>query len=361
MQKIPFSQDEMMPIMVQLGFPGCPDREIFTSPITPKENFLSAMSQHECLFVPYERDIINMNTSLIPDNRARATVMDGGPIFIPDPNGELDAFGIPWLYEPKINGSMVMPGKPILKDIKDWESAITFPNPECWDWKAEAERTIEYRSDSRFPYMSTIFTGFFERLISWMDFENAAIAMIDDEQQEHVRAVFDRLADLYCAYIDHFKNDFGVDGMEIHDDWGSQQSLFMSEDTYRETVFPYMKRVMDHAHSLGLFTQLHSCGKIEKLIPMMIDLGVDTWMGQMINDKADIVAKYGDKITIQVELPELPENASYEKINQAAEKFAHDFIIPGKPVMISIYSSAQPGPSALFNRVYEISRKKYSV
>lgn len=358
---IEFQESEMKPMMVQPGFPGAPDRAVLSSPITPKENLLAAIHEKRCMFVPNARDCININTGLILDNKARAT-MTPGPgeeQFVPGPDGQPDAFGVTWIYDPKVMGSMVRPGNPLLEDVEDWEDVIQFPDPDSWDWKAESEKYKDYLSDSRFAYMSTIFTGFFERLISFMDFEEAAIAMIDEDSRPYVVSLFQRLADLYISYVEHIKEAFDVDIIELHDDWGSQMAPFMREETYRETVFPTLKRVIDRVHELGMGFQLHSCGKIESLVPMMCDLGVDIWMGQNINDKAPLVEQYGDKIIVQVEAPELGPDATEDEVKSAAQEFVNDYVLPGRVVQLSIYSASEANPPSMTDYIYRYSRQKW--
>ncbi len=354
----PFNEDEMTPVRVQPGFPGAPDRTLWDAPCTPRENLLASLADKQSAYLVNVLDMQSMNPAFLADNRARATVMDGGDPFVPNPEGEQDVFGVTWIYDPTINGSMVKPGKPILDDIEDWEEVISFPDPDEWDWAGQAEASREYLSDPLLARKSTIFTGFFERLISFMDFENAAIAMVDDDSQEDVNALFARLADLYVSYVEHFKEYFDIDVLEIHDDWGSQMAPLLSADTIREMILPHLKRVIDRAHSLGVAVELHSCGRIESLVPLMVEAGVDMWMGQDINDKKSVVDAWGDKIMVEVEVPELGEDATDEEVWAAAQAFADDFVIPGKPVALSIYSAARSNRPLLTEALYQISRKK---
>ncbi len=256
----PFTTDEMVPLCVQPGFPGAPSRTIWHAPVTPRENLLQAIRTKECLFLPNVLDMRGMNPAFLLDNRARGTVMDGGDPFVPDPAGESDVFGVEWLYDPAINGSMVRPGAPLLEDIEDWEETIVFPDPSEWDWAGQAEASREYLSDPLYARKSTIFTGFFERLISFMDFEDAAIAMVDEDAQEDVHALFSRLTDLYITYLENFKQHFDIDVLEVHDDWGSQTAPLLSESTIREMVLPYLARLISRAHELGVAVEFHSCG-----------------------------------------------------------------------------------------------------
>ena len=360
LEKIPFSQDEMVPLLVQPSMFGDPSRTVFHVPISLRDNYLSAVRNHDYLYVANALDAKNMNTRIIPDNRARGSVGDGGERFIPNPEGEPDVFGVPWLFDPEVGGSMVRPGKPLLTDIEDWEEVIIFPDPDAWDWEGAAKMSEEFRSDGFFAYQSTIFTGFFERLISWMDFEEAAIAMIDEDSEDAVHALFSNCADLYIKYIDNIAKYFNTDIIELHDDWGSQMAPFMAEDVYREKIFPYLKRGGDRIHEHGMVFTLHSCGHIESLVGIMVDAGVDMWMGQEINDKKAVFDTWGDKLCVQTEVPECGLDATDDEIWEAAEKFCDDFIADGKAATLSIYSKHRKNRPFMTDAVYEISRKRLS-
>lgn len=359
---IPFSESEMIPVFEQAGFPGAPARTLWNSPISLRENLLKALTDKDCEFLPNTLDMQPINPRFLPDNRARGVVTDGGVPFTPNPEGETDAFGVTWIYDPVINGSMVKPGSPLLEDIEDWEQTVVFPEPEAWPWKELGDQIDDLFPNPegiQFARKSTIFTGFFERLISWLDFENAAIALVVEDQQECVHAIFNRLTDLYCSYIDHFKDYFDIDVIELHDDWGSQMGPMISEATIREMILPYLQRVVQHAHEKGVLFEFHSCGKIESLVPIMIDAGVDMWMGQTINDKKSVIERYGDKLVVEVEAPAVGEDASDEEVWAEAEKFATEYLIPGKPCALSVYSADQPNRPLLTEALYVLSRKIY--
>ena len=123
-------------------------------------------------------------------------------------------------------------------------------------------------------------------------------------------------------------------------------------------ILPYVKRVASHVHEKGMYLELHSCGKIECLVPLMVEAGVDLWMGQDVNDKKSVVDAYGDRLMVEVEAPELGEDATDEEVWRAAERFVEDYVVPGKPVALSIYSAARANRPLLTQALYELSRKK---
>lgn len=65
------------------------------------------------------------------------------------------------------------------------------------------------------------------------------------------------------------------DGFFFGNDFGTQLDLLISPESFREFVFPYFRQLTDLGHEFGKQVILHSCGSIYKVIPDLIDLGVD--------------------------------------------------------------------------------------
>ena len=59
------------------------------------------------------------------------------------------------------------------------------------------------------------------------------------------------------------------------DDWGTERSSWISPAKWREVFKPRYKRIIDTAHSLNMHYFFHSCGYILKIIPDLIEIGVD--------------------------------------------------------------------------------------
>jgi hypothetical protein len=289
-----------------------------------------------------------------PDNPARGFVFDNADFSVEDAGGP-DLFGVEWEYVPAVAGSMVRPGNPIkVPDIAKWEEFVAFPDMNAWDWDLWAEKDKEIASDDRVKTI-WIMNGFFERLISFMEFQYAALALIDEDQQEGVHRLFDRLADFYDDMIGRFQKYFGADGIYFHDDWGSQRAPFFSPDTCREMILPYLKRVVDSCHKRGMYFELHSCGKIEPLVPIMIEAGVDVWTGQYMNDFRMIMDKYGDRILpnlyVFVFKPEVTLQDNIDAFAELCDKY-------GDHVKTSmILSTSNDGTPDLYRVIYRHTRR----
>jgi len=239
---------------------------------------------------------------------------------------------------------------------------VKFPDIETWDWEGSKAANADFLNTDRFISIM-IMTGFFERLISLMDFDKAAMAMIDEDQQDAVHELFDALADLYIKMVDKYIENYGIDLLTFHDDWGSQRAPFFSLATAREMIVPHLKRVVDHCHARGIFFEMHSCGKNEMLVPAYIEAGCDSWNGQAVNDKNLIYEKYGDKIILGVDSGLAFSfgggvEISADEAEEAAKRFVDKYCTTydTKPVIASAFGV----PPDFLRVLYGESRKAFN-
>jgi hypothetical protein len=273
--------------------------------------------------------------------------------------GTTDAFGIEWEWVEVAGGSMVRPGEPFLENVNEWEDNIIFPDIESWDW---AKSAAETRLDARFPTQAMLINGFwFERLVSFMDFGPAAVALIDEDQKGAVHRLFEAMSHFATRVIDCFCEYWpALDGFNIHDDWGGQKSPFFSDDVAREMFVPYMRILTDHIHKKGRYVTLHSCGHTETRIQHFIDAGFDAWDPQIMNDTHKLYDEYGDKILIYV-IPEHydADTASEEEQRQRARDFVDRFVNLKKPALLGFYALPYL-TSAFSEELYRYSRIRWN-
>lgn len=346
-RRIPFEPNELRVIETLPSFfgPGNPLRD---TPVTPKENIAALFFDKHPYWLPLPGDSAIILPSIYNDNLGR-----GGP------EGVTDVFGIEWEWVESAGGSIVRPGEPFLKNANEWPDKIKIPDIDAWDWAAEAEKT---KLDKRLSTQVTLVNGFwFERLVSFMDFAPAAMALIDDDQKDAVKALFAAMTDLAIKLVDKFCEYWpGLDGFNIHDDWAAQRAPFFSQETAYEMFVPYMKALTDHIHAKGRYATLHSCGRGEARVRCFIDAGFDGWDPQAMNDTAGLWREYGDKICISV-VPEQfdPETTSEEEQRRRGREFAEMFAKPGKPAQLGFYAGAMLTP-AFTEEVYIHSRRIFA-
>ena len=362
MKIIPFDSSEMK---ISGTFPNFYTGEAvakYTTPVTSKENVIAAFEGHP-YWQPSPADFGFFSPPIIPDTFARGLRIDSAtPVdqLKPTPKGGRDMFGVEWEYVEQVGGSMVRPGHPLMVNANEWREKIVWPDIDSWDWETlAATYNPVLKEREEFIYIEFCNGAWFERLISFMDFENAALALIDEEQTEAVKELFERTTDLYCRLVDKFCTYIeGFEAFDVHDDWGSQRAPFFSEDTARKLIVPYMRKLTDHIHSKGKYAIFHSCGHIESRVSCILDAGWDCWWPQLMNNGKEIYEKYGDKLLVAVCYP-LPEGLSEEEQKKEARCYAEKFCKPGKPSMLSFYGLSMMTP-AFHEELYRSSRKTYS-
>lgn len=181
-----------------------------------------------------------------------------------------------------------------------------------------------HKKRGRFCYVQT--PGFFEPFNDVFGIENQLLylAMYPDELGE----LYKRLAGWTVQFAGHCI-DLGVDMVHFSDDWGAQKDLLFSPVTWREIIYPNMKRVVDFVHSRGAFASLHSDGCIMKVADGIADIGFDVvhpWQENAGMSYDTYLEKYADQfailggICVQSALGILPPEALEREIYRVFSK-----------------------------------------
>lgn len=342
MDRIPFSEDELRIVgEYRAPFPGMPPLPNYNTPITPAENYELIINGERPFWLPGMNDINMTMAMFLPDNEAR---MKGGN----------DFFGLEWVYVPVANGATRKPGTPHITDMNAWKEKITFPDLDDYPW--ENLRANIDPDDDRVPFI-TILNGIFERLISFMDFDGAAMALIDEDQEDAILEFFDVQADFYCKLVDKYAEYSNARIISFHDDWGSQRAPFFSPALVRKMILPSLTKVISHIREKGLFADMHSCGKNEMLTPLYVEAGVQSWSPQPMNDAEMLYEKYGDKLLLGVTPPQIDPEASEEELYAGLEGFINGFCQAGKPP-VSVFAMSMENKihPKLGEAAYKLSR-----
>ena len=113
------------------------------------------------------------------------------------------------------------------------------------------------------------------------------------------------ITDAYMLSLEKYLEAVGryIDVIQFGDDLGTQLSLQISPDMYREMIKPYQMEqyqfVRKNYPNVKVF--LHSCGAISGLIPDLIDAGVEVLNPVQLSakgmDAARLKAEYGNALT----------------------------------------------------------------
>ena len=346
-RKIPYVPAELSIVEELPGWFGGPATPLRNTPVTSRENMMALFYEKRPFWMPAGQEHRMMGSDIYNDNFGRGMGHDNK-----------DAFGIEWEWVPAVGGSIVRPGEPLLSDVREWKDKIHFPDLDRYDWAGEAQKQ---KLDGRFPWQLSLVNGFwFERLISFMDFAPAAMALIDEEQQDAVKELFQATTDFACKLVDKLCETWPMlDGFNIHDDWGAQKAPFFSEEVAYEYFVPFMRQLTGHIHARGRYVTLHSCGHVEDRVRCFIDGGFDAWDPQRMNDIHALYARWGDKIILGVWPDEFdPEHTTAGEQRELARQFVAQFTQDGKPAILGHYGSWAM-TEAFAEEVYIASRKRY--
>ena len=84
-------------------------------------------------------------------------------------------------------------------------------------------------------------------------------------------------------YLEANKRFFEIAASKIDvyffgNDVGSQLNMLISPDAFEKFLFPGTKKVVEQAKSYNLKVAIHSCGAVSRIIPKLIDIGIDAFL-----------------------------------------------------------------------------------
>jgi uroporphyrinogen decarboxylase len=113
--------------------------------------------------------------------------------------------------------------------------------------------------------------------------------------------------ELFEKKLEHWDNIISAFGDSIDvvaecDDLGTQNGPFIDPAMFRKLMKPYYRKLYDHIHRKSKAKiLLHSCGSVIKMIPDLIDVGLDVLNPVQINasemDPAILKREYGKDLT----------------------------------------------------------------
>jgi uroporphyrinogen decarboxylase len=150
--------------------------------------------------------------------------------------------------------------------------AYPWPNPDYCNFTRIYDEIDKYQDKMVFTGM---WSHFFHILCDFFGMENYFVKMY--ENPEVVEAATERIVDYYVAANDKFFAGLGdrADTMFFGNDFGTQADLFISPDNFRKFILPSFKRLIVVGKKYNKKIMLHSCGSIYRIIPDLIDAGVD--------------------------------------------------------------------------------------
>lgn len=237
--------------------------------------------------------------------------------------------------------------KPLEHCDSVWEvENYPWPDPNCLRFDVLKEALTKQRNYVRF---SGMWTPFFHILCDLFGMEQYFINMYF--KPAVVEAATERVVNFYLEANRRCFEECGreIDVFFFGNDFGTQLDLLISPEMFQKFVLPYLKKVVELAKSYGLPVMLHSCGAIGKIIPLLLDIGIDALHPLQARAKgmdAETLAKnYRGKLTFVggVDTQDLLVNGSPEDVRREVlrlrktfkERYivspSHEAILPNVP------------------------------
>ncbi len=156
-----------------------------------------------------------------------------------------------------------------LAEKKDLDS-VFWPEPHAPGLLDDASEVIkEYGQE--FFILPNFGWALFERAWSLRGYEQLMMDLVLDPG--YVEELLDRIVNIQLVLIDRFLG-LGVDGCYFGDDYGAQNRLLFSPNTWRKMIKPRLQRMFAPFIERGLPVVMHSDGAIELILPDLVEIGL---------------------------------------------------------------------------------------
>jgi uroporphyrinogen decarboxylase len=184
--------------------------------------------------------------------------------------------------------------------ITNWEEFEAYPWPDPASVTTQALEWYEKNlPDDMCVVGSGGFAHFAEYLTWLMGYETLCYALFD--QRDLVKALADRLMDLYVTMLDRILEFDRVKIIWGSDDMGFKTGPMIGPDDLREFVLPGHKKMAEMAHAAGKPYLLHSCGNLDTIMEDLIeDVKIDAKHSfeDTIEDVRELKHGYGQRIAL---------------------------------------------------------------
>ena len=243
-------------------------------------------------------------------------------------SGDVDEWGCKWEAGEDLGGDDM--GLVLDSPIKDLSSIDEYPFPDPYDLDHFEGLEIALASTGeKFVQLNSPFC-LFERAHFLRGFEELMNDFVLDQQN------IEKLLDKIIAYqigIAEMAADLGkgrIHCFDTTDDWGTQTNLFISPKMWRALFKPRYKRLIDTIHKHGMFIRFHSDGKINPILPDLVELGVDILnIHQPRLMGIDEVSKllrgkvcFEVSADVQITLPSNDKEKIFSEVQELVEKWA---------------------------------------
>ncbi len=351
--------------------------------MTPRQRVLTAMRHEEADRVPlFYRDVPEVRERLLKDLRLKDfdDLLEHfeidfrwvepayiGPLLEDRDTGtRRDIWGIEYKYVPFSDsaGYWEALSRP-LQNVTSVEELHDYPWPslDWFDFSTLSEQVQKYDEYALMTAPSYASPGIIQ-LIETLCGEQKAWTDIAINQPFFL-ALVQKILDFLEPFVDRMLSagDERIDFFRIGDDYGSQQNLIIGPRQWRKCVQPALKILKTIAAKHNAFYYHHSCGAIRKLIPDLIETGIDVLDPLQVSAAgmvpAELKAEFGDRLVFSggVDENELLSKGSPEDVRAGVIRLLNEMARDGGFFVGPTHNFQDDIPTANIAAMYQAARE----
>lgn len=247
--------------------------------MTRREYVKAAIEHREADRVPYAIDLCAEaweNLKEVAGDQSQEDFVDN----------DVKSFGVPWWTWHELGS--------------DWRDFGAPTSPAkvlgTGNYGQFAESVKAARDESDKYILVLIYGSHFEKAYFSRGIENFLADMAGEPA--FARKLLNKIIEKNLVMLENFLSLPEIDGVLLGSDWGSQIDLLMSPSVWEEMIRPGEQREYDLVHSYGKDVWVHSCGCVEKIIPSLVEIGLDV-LNPVQPEAMDIrklKEQFGDKL-----------------------------------------------------------------
>jgi len=191
------------------------------------------------------------------------------------PHEEIDEWGCIWNQD-GTGSTMGHPGRPSLPDWSKLDEYLLRYTPDAED-KSRYNLFLKLGETSKGKYYKMALLGPYAPLMVAMNMRGFSNFLADHlRNPEKIKYLLTHITKYFVKNMKMWVKYGGKpDGFMIFDDLGTQDRPFMRPKLFEKIYEPVYRTLYDTAHELKCEFHHHSCGKIDKIMPILMDWGLD--------------------------------------------------------------------------------------
>jgi uroporphyrinogen decarboxylase len=208
------------------------------------------------------------------------------------------------------------------------------------------------------------FNSVWERAYLLCGFNRMLESLLVDNEFAH--AVFKKITRIILASLEKFLDLVGhtLLVVKIGDDLGAQDNSLMSPASYRTMIKPYHREIFQLIKARSpARVFLHSCGSVYKLLPDLIDAGVDILNPVQVSargmDTLRLKAEFGDRLTFwgAIDTQKVLPHGSVEEVREEVRRRISDLGHGGGYVVAPVHNVQGDVPAENIIAMYQAARQ----